>query len=168
MARFARKYVLPAPLFLFIFLCSCIELAMAVCTASTGRRYIQGRSQGRAQGARAPPLSCRAITSYKRCLATHVVTLAGSCKLEFTLLELLLYHAAHEHGFTPASFSARGKPRYILKKSLIIGCDLRSRSAAQYLAIEHRSRLSKSNKREASVYIRHTTRARRGIFWKLS
>ena len=49
----------------------------------------QGRSQGGAQGARAPPLSCRAMTSFEHCLATHVVTLA-SCKLEFTLLELVV------------------------------------------------------------------------------
>ena len=44
----------------------------------------QGRSQGGAQGARAPPLSCRAMRSYERRLATHVVTLA-SCKLEFSV-----------------------------------------------------------------------------------
>ena len=31
---------------------------------------VQGRSQGGAQGARAPPLSCRAMTSYERRLAT--------------------------------------------------------------------------------------------------
>ena len=55
----------------------------------TIRPFKQGRSQGRAQGARAPPLSCRAMTSYERCFATHVVTLA-SCKLEFTLLELVV------------------------------------------------------------------------------
>ena len=38
----------------------------------------QGRSQGGgAQGARAPPLSCRAMTAYERRLTTHVVTLAS-------------------------------------------------------------------------------------------
>ena len=63
-----------------------------------------------------PPLSCRAMTSYERCLAIHVVTLA-SCKLEFTVLELIvatIYHATHmnqKHGFTLASFHARGKDR---------------------------------------------------------
>ena len=33
----------------------------------------QGLSQGGAQGARAPPLSCRAMTSYERRPATRVV-----------------------------------------------------------------------------------------------
>ena len=74
----------------------------------------QGRSQGGAQGARAPPLSCRAKTSYEHRLATRVVTLA-SCKLELTVLELVvatIYHAAHinqQHGFTLAQFCARGR-----------------------------------------------------------
>ena len=59
-------------------------------------------------------------TSYERSLATHVVTLA-SCKLEFTVLELVvatIYHAAHinqQHGFTLASFRARGKDRTLRK-----------------------------------------------------
>ena len=56
------------------------------------------------------PLSCRAMTLYERCLATHDVALG--CKLKFTLLELVvptIYHAAHKHGFTLASFRARGK-----------------------------------------------------------
>ena len=75
-------------------------------------QFTQGRSQGGAQGARAPPLSCRAMTSYERCLATHVFTLA-SCKLKFTVLELVvptIYRAAHinqQHGFTLAPFRAR-------------------------------------------------------------
>ena len=34
-----------------------------------------GGGGGGAQGARAPPLSCRAMTLYEHCLATHVVTL---------------------------------------------------------------------------------------------
>ena len=77
----------------------------------------QGRSQGGSQGTRAPSLLCRAMTSCERYLATRVVTLA-SCKLEFTVLELVIatiYHSAHinqQHGFTLASFSARGKERY--------------------------------------------------------
>ena len=51
----------------------------------------QGRSQGGGgSGGSSTPLSCRAMTSYEHCLATHVVTLASSCKLEFTLLELVV------------------------------------------------------------------------------
>ena len=69
-----------------------------VCTYKLLSSRSQGRSQGGAQGARAPPLSCRAMTSYERRLATRVVTLA-SCKLELTVLELVvatIYHAAHK------------------------------------------------------------------------
>ena len=77
------------------------------------------------------------MTSCERRLANHVVTLA-SCKLEFTVLELvlaaILHHAArinHQHGFTLASFRARGEDRtlrsYTLQRSLISGCDLCTR-----------------------------------------
>ena len=85
-----------------------------VCTYKLLSSRSQGRSQGGAQGARAPPLSCRAMTSYERRLATRVVTLA-SCKLELTVLELVvatIYHAAHinqQHGFILTQFGARGR-----------------------------------------------------------
>ena len=66
------------------------------------------------------------MTSYEPCLATHVVTLA-SWKLEFTVLELVvatIYYAAHinqQHGFTPASFRARGKDRTLRKDQYFKG-----------------------------------------------
>ena len=66
------------------------------------------------EGGSSTPLSCRTMTSYERRLATRVVTLA-SCKLEFTVLELVvaaIYHAAHikqQQRFTLASFRARGR-----------------------------------------------------------
>ena len=75
--------------------------------------HCQGRSQGWLRGLEHPfVMPC--MTSYERRLATRVVTLA-SCKLEFTVLELVvatLYHAAHinhQHGFTLASFRVRGR-----------------------------------------------------------
>ena len=135
-------------------------------------------------------MSCRAITSYERFLATHVVTLA-SCKPEFTVLELVvatIYHAAHinqQHGFTLASFRARGKDRHASQDQghLLVGVtDVRVAvlRAAQYfyisvalylgrfvgvitlvtysLARHTVSRLSKSNKRETSVYEAHNSR----------
>ena len=54
----------------------------------------RGVARGGAQGTRAPPLSCHAMMSYERCLAIHVVTLA-SCKLKFTLLELVVQGHTH-------------------------------------------------------------------------
>ena len=78
----------------------------------------QGRSQGGAQGARAPPLSCRAMTSYERCPTTRFVTLGD---FKFTVLELVvatIYHAAHinqQHCFTLSLVHARGKDRMLRK-----------------------------------------------------
>ena len=69
------------------------------------------------------PLSCRAMTSYEPCIATHVVTLA-SCKLKFTVLELCSssYYTSYsstQHGFTPALFRARGKDRTFSQRPIV-------------------------------------------------
>ena len=76
------------------------------------------------------PLSYRAMTSYERHPATRAL---ASCKLELTVLELVvtpIYHAAHinqQKGSTLASREDRTL-RTILQRSLISGCDLRTRS----------------------------------------
>ena len=59
----------------------------------TGIIGIQGRSQGGAQGARAPPLSCRAMTSYERRLATHVRYFKGHLLVGVTYLQLAVLRA---------------------------------------------------------------------------
>ena len=91
---------------------------------------------GGAQGARAPPLSCRAMTSYERYRATHVVTLA-SWKLEFSVrASSSCYNIScstqksatrlYTSHVPCAQEGPRASQRPIFQRSLISGCDLRT------------------------------------------